>query len=57
MKGVAGWSGGLGEGDGEAKCFELADVVADLLALVGAAGVVLALRSQKVAAGSASRCQ
>jgi hypothetical protein len=30
----------VGEGDGEAERFQLADVVADLLVFVGAAGVV-----------------
>src|SRR6266513_2408129 len=34
-------SGGRGDGDGQAERLELADVVADLLVLVGAAGVVI----------------
>src|SRR6266496_1293660 len=34
-------SGGRGDGDGQAERLELADVVADLLVLVGAAGVVV----------------
>ena len=34
------WSDCQGEGDGVAECFELADVVACLAGLVGAAGVV-----------------
>src|SRR5512142_1812860 len=37
---VAWWSGGLGEGDGVAEGFELADVVAGLAVVVDAAGVV-----------------
>src|SRR5579859_2262295 len=37
---VAWWSGCLGEGDGVAEGFELADVVAGLALLVDAAGVV-----------------
>src|SRR5512142_2921408 len=37
---VAWWSGGLGEGDGVAEGFELADVVAGLAVLVDPAGAV-----------------
>src|SRR5581483_10234029 len=45
-QGVMGvcWSGSLvvcGDGDGYAECFELADVVADLLVLAGAVAVVV----------------
>jgi hypothetical protein len=37
---VARWSGGLGDGDGEPECFELADVAAGFAAGGDTAGVV-----------------
>jgi hypothetical protein len=50
--GRPGWSGGVGEGDGESGRFELADVAAGLAVLAGAAGVVAGAQLAEAGGGA-----